>query len=1017
MRAMGAFWSARTARFIAIVALLGSGIVSPPEASQARNSSPAPGIPQAASSLSMEAITREDGSLALPPDFHGSIDPRGWSMTLDADGRPRFQRDPAGPSRTTTADSRNGAADPVTGAALGDDSNWDPRFRGGGPDAVVHAMAVDGATVYLGGYFLTAGPTVANFVVKYDAATGAFTPLGFGLDNFVFALTVANGQLYAGGRFKAACANALCTSKLPANGINRIAVWDGTAWSPLGNGFNADVEAIAIASNGVYAGGAFTLLCANADCSTTAPANGVNRVAFYNGSAWQALAKGVNDQVFAIALVGTVPYFGGSFDRACSNDSCSVLLPPSGLNNIASYSGGSYQPLAFGVNNAVFALAASGVSLIVGGGFDRTCSNAACAVNPASGVNRVAIYVGGVWAPLANGFDTTVRSLAVSGSTIYAGGDFTKTCTNADCSAKASNGTNGFAVYNGSTWAGQSFGFKVTAGNGVFAIGLSGNRVLAGGGFQLKCADAACTGTNIGTEYAAVSTGGAWAGLYQSSNSVNGGISALGIAGSDVYVGGAFGTAGFNRANNVARYNTATNTWSQLDRGLNDFVRALYVNGTKLIVGGDFTRACSASDCATVAAAAGLNHIAVWDGSAWSALGNGLDDAVNTITMIGTTIYAGGDFTQSCTNADCSTKSQNGVNRVARFNGASWAPLVDGLSFPVYALATDGTKLYAGGSFLQICASADCSLLGPGSGYNRIAVFNGSGWAPLGNGLSDIVQAIVVDGGTVYAGGRFARTCSVGNCLSVDPAAGLNYVAKWNGSAWSALGQGVNKPVIALALSGQTLYLTGTFTNDCADAACSSPGPTALQHIASFTAAGYSALGSGLSNSGDALAARGGDLFVGGGFRVAGAYPSIGLARWGERADLAVTMTASTGPIVTGVTMTFTSTVTNLGPATAMSVTLQNTLPAGAVFVSATPSAGSCASGPPILCTAGSLDPGGTFTVTVQAVAQTGGPNTDTSVVATLQTDSPPENNTATATISVVGSMYIPASAVTANVT
>jgi len=39
-----------------------------------------------------------------------------------------------------------------------------------------------------------------------------------------------------------------------------------------------------------------------------------------------------------------------------------------------------------------------------------------------------------------------------------------------------------------------------------------------------------------------------------------------------------------------------------------------------------------------------------------------------------------------------------------------------------------------------------------------------------------------------------------------------NYIAKWNGSTWSALGSGMNRAVDALAVSGSDLYAGGSFT-------------------------------------------------------------------------------------------------------------------------------------------------------------------------------------------------------------
>jgi hypothetical protein len=64
-----------------------------------------------------------------------------------------------------------------------------------------------------------------------------------------------------------------------------------------------------------------------------------------------------------------------------------------------------------------------------------------------------------------------------------------------------------------------------------------------------------------------------------------------------------------------------------------------------------------------------------------------------------------------------------------------------------------------------------------------------------------------------------------------------NYVAKWNGSSWSALGSGMNGSVYALAVSGSNVYAGGSF--DMA-------GGVAATNIAKWNGGSWSALGSGI---------------------------------------------------------------------------------------------------------------------------------------------------------------------------
>jgi uncharacterized repeat protein (TIGR01451 family) len=64
-------------------------------------------------------------------------------------------------------------------------------------------------------------------------------------------------------------------------------------------------------------------------------------------------------------------------------------------------------------------------------------------------------------------------------------------------------------------------------------------------------------------------------------------------------------------------------------------------------------------------------------------------------------------------------------------------------------------------------------------------------------------------------------------------------------------------------------------------------------------------------------------------------------------ADLAVSQTDAPDPAIQTVNVTYTLTVTNNGPVTANDVTLEDAMPAGSGFVSATPSQGGCSTRAP----------------------------------------------------------------------
>ena len=127
----------------------------------------------------------------------------------------------------------------------------------------------------------------------------------------------------------------------------------------------------------------------------------------------------------------------------------------------------------------------------------------------------------------------------------------------------------------------------------------------------------------------------------------------------------------------------------------------------------------------------------------------------------------------------------------------------------------------------------------------------------------------------------------------------------------------------------------------------------------------------------------------------------------GLAADLAVSMTASTTAAAPGATFTWTVTVTNNGPSTATNVAVQDALPAGVTFVSATPSQGTYTSGTGAW-TIGTLANGSSATLVLTVTA---GSSSVTNTASISHSDQPDPNaaNSSASLLVTIGGGALPA--------
>ncbi len=316
-------------------------------------------------------------------------------------------------------------------------------------------------------------------------------------------------------------------------------------------------------------------------------------------------------------------------------------------------------------------------------------------------------------------------------------------------------------------------------------------------------------------------------------------------------VGGSFVIAGDTVAKNIAVWNGSS--WSALGEGLSTnvaydigSVRALAVYDGELIAAGEFTFSGSTP----------LGNIARWTGSAWAPLSAGAVKDMNNGLISALAVYdgklvAGGSFTQVASASD-------NFKRIAQWNGSAWSAVsstaVNGINNgQVNALAVYNGKLVAGGDFTQVDATGD--------NYSCIAQWDGSGWTAVDSntfGLAGLVLSLAVYNGNLVAGGLFFQFDFLGN-------ANIG-IAQWDGTAWSGVSpiaagsRGIDDGlVVAMTTHDNKLYIGGTFTQI--------DGTKAYSNFAQWDGSAWTAQSEYVEEGVIHLGSYNGRLIAGGSFR------------------------------------------------------------------------------------------------------------------------------------------------------
>lgn len=448
-----------------------------------------------------------------------------------------------------------------------DGTNW--FALGGGCNGPVRALVADNhKNLYVGGDFDTTSGVKTNYIAKWDG--NSWGSLRNGLRGPVSSLNIDDsGHVYAGGNFSE---------------YGYMARWNGTKWNSFDLGMDGVVYAIALDNNNnPYAAGRFEK--AGHIAKITA-----NNIARWDGEKWVSFGSGLDSYVSAVKMDKSGNLFvGGNFTTVNG-------LP---IRHIVKWNGSSWDSLGIGADGPVKHIVKDSVGVIyMGGGFKHVDSVF---------VGYMAKWDGNTWSKIRSTASNQVYVLKFDNQgNLYAGGEFTRI---------GNYPIKRIAKFDGNRW--EALGEGMDNRVNTIAFDRFGN-LYAGGKFE-KAGD-------INTNYIAKWDGTKW-------DSISPGIrkfrhwSVQSIAfdkNDNMFVGGCFDSIGATRVNGIAKWDGTS--WTHLDLGMTGrgqnyaLVRDLQFDSlNNLYVCGSFDSAGSVH----------ANNVAIWDGSSWSTLNQGLNKSVN----------------------------------------------------------------------------------------------------------------------------------------------------------------------------------------------------------------------------------------------------------------------------------------------------------------------------------------------------------------------------------------------------
>ncbi len=636
----------------------------------------------------------------------------------------------------------------------------------------------------------------------------------------------------------------------------RISRWDGTSWSTFADADGAIAELDAVGDR-LIAVGSFTEI---GGASHTG-------VAYYDGAAWQGYGLAPNRGVQTVSATGPDDVcIGGQFNT----------LGVIEAQNIACWNGSTWEarslPLAppetpsFPPRPGVWNIGdlqrdpADG-SLVAGGNFRLDESE-----TTGGGIAR---WTGSAWELIGGGVmeygpggTGNVLGIAITPSGLYIGGAFRF----ANASMDPLTEVNDAARWDGTRWHPMASGLFAESGfgigarpaaAGVVAATPDGGSVFFGG--TMNRADTMSVGGVVRWD------GTYWRGLRAAGEryyGLSGEARAFARRGTcEVYVGGDFIYAGEVRANSIARF-TREGGYEALGDGVLGTVESIEVTREGLVyAAGNFV-----DESGTV-----LRNLAVWDGTEWVSVGGGVGDptdATETVRALAIgegrgpdgadLVYVAGHFTSA------GGERSSGF---AMWNGSAWTDLGAGMrgheipTIPGNYADPRVTALLVDPDTGDLIVTGSFTAIGENDQHietTNIARWDGSAWHAFGDGAGSAESPII--SATLWSG----RVAIARQFVNDDP---LRF-AVWTGTEWEAIGTDQPGYTIPSAIDGigDSLFVAGGWADG--------------RHAAVFDGTGWHPLGDGTSDGTSAVLAIEGGVLYGGAFNRAGDTGSGGIGFW-----------------------------------------------------------------------------------------------------------------------------------------